>query len=255
MNIKSKMVLIILMCLLNTSFFVCSEKERVIINKDPWSASIYSLMIPTAGHFYANDWKRGWPYAGIELSAGILLSPYSFYSPFIIAGARLYSSYDSYRAVQDYNARLLDNKAQVQKNVDAEPKPVILSPLDLVNAQLEYFEKEKDPERAKALGVTLGHRYAGDWARGLKYLPGYLPLILLTVVATVERFEGNTIGAGGIAIICFLPLAMITKYFEGKDAYKAAEEYNNNLKKQLGLSFDWQYKHAFSLGVSYNLDH
>ena len=38
---------------------------------------------------------------------------------------------------------------------------------------------------------------------------------------------------------------LIAIYFEGKDAYKTAEEYNNNLKKQLGLSFDWQYKHAF----------
>jgi len=61
----------ILMCLLNTSFFVCSEKERVIIKKVPSVASIYSLIMPAAGHFYANDWKRGWPYAGLELSAGL----------------------------------------------------------------------------------------------------------------------------------------------------------------------------------------
>ena len=146
----------------------------------------------------------------------------------------------------------------MQKNVDAEPKPVILSPNALEKTQLEYIEKRKDPELAKAyasFGFGAGHRYAGDWARGLKYLPGYLPLILFTVDASVKRIKGDTLGAEGIPIIIYLPMDLIAIYFEGKDAYKTAEEYNNNLKKQLGLSFDWQYKHAFSLGVSYNLDH
>ena len=114
-----------------------------------------------------------------------------------------------------------------------------LTPDELAKAQLEYLEKRKDPERARALAsfpsFGAGHRYAGDPVRGLKYSLVYIPLVLgVGSGLAAGSDKGPNLGLG-ILIILSLPVALISNHFEKVDAGKAAEEYNHELKKQLGL--------------------
>ena len=104
--------------------------------KNPWAGVGLAYLLPTAGHFYANDWGRGLKFfLGQVIGLGIMLNSYTYeekctvYDDYYyyydncydervynedqaLAGtaiyliARIWEFFDAYDAVEDYNAKL-----------------------------------------------------------------------------------------------------------------------------------------------------
>lgn len=226
--------------------------------KNPWIAPILSC-IPTAGHYYASDWQRGFPMLG-WVYGGIFLGG----SQFIISSATLWSMIDSYHAVNDYNQLMIRKEAGFDattlpsvsaQGVSNTPYNTSLAPFDYDAAVLGYNQQKKNETIASLLSLipTMGHYYAGDWGRGLRYLGWNIPYIMtMTALAiTTKGFSQKTEGMEGIGVVFLIPFAIVPKFFESEDARRTARLYNQNLKTQLGLSFRWPIDDVFSAGISY----
>ena len=118
-------------------------------------------------------------------------------------------------------------------------------------ARIEYEMEKKAPWGAVAgtfLLPSVGHAYAGDWGRGLKFLGGEILALLLISGAASDNvyhysynsytgytsYESGTendwlIGVGTLALIGL-------RIWEHVDAYKTAKNYNANLYRKLSLS-------------------
>lgn len=123
----------------------------------------------------------------------------------------------------------------------------VQEPKELSEAKMIEFEMEKKAPWGAVAGTFLlpsvGHAYAGDWGRGLKFLGGELLALLVMSSATSDNvysytgftsYETGTendwlIGVGAITLIGL-------RIWEHVDAYKTAKNYNTNLYRKLSLS-------------------
>lgn len=112
----------------------------------------------------------------------------------------------------------------------------------------QYEMNKKEPWGAVAgtfLLPSVGHAYAGNWGRGLKFLSGEILALVLMANASsdnVEKYQYSNghvyfigeegtdndwlIGVGAIALISL-------RIWEHIDAYKTAKNYNSNLYRSL----------------------
>lgn len=118
------------------------------------------------------------------------------------------------------------------------------------SSMIEFEMEKKEPWGAVAgafLLPSVGHAYAGDWGRGLKFLGGeFLALLVMSEAASdnITRYSYNyysgytyyeegtdndwLIGVGAITLIGL-------RIWEHVDAYKTAKDYNKNLYRKLSL--------------------
>jgi len=130
-----------------------------------------------------------------------------------------------------------------------------LSSEDKTVLWMKYQAEKKDPWIAAAIPLlfisSVGHAYAGDWGRGLLFLGGKLLCgILMTQTETsyvgYGYYSTRPSSSAQAAAIAWLVLYI----WEPIDAFQVAEDYNNRLRNQLGISLA-PYQNTLSLKLSY----
>jgi hypothetical protein len=110
---------------------------------------------------------------------------------------------------------------------------LLFSQVSYANGWKEYHERSKNPLLAGALEYvlpTLGHNYAGDWPRGFPFLTA-IGVGFASIVVGMNSGNPTVIGIGVVTT----GVAEIWSMF---DAYDTAEDFNNKLKKELGITLE-----------------
>jgi len=107
-------------------------------------------------------------------------------------------------------------------------------------ALLKYQAEKKEPwvgVGAAFLVPSLGHAYAGNWGRGVKFLLIDVGCIALMSAGASEAVEGNT----GLYTIGLLGLT-VSRIWEYIDAYRAVEDYNKKVAEKYGVGVSLNFK-------------
>lgn len=136
------------------------------------------------------------------------------------------------------------------KTYDYEARPKKYK--DDTSQWLKYQAEKKDPWIAAAIPLlfisSVGHAYAGDWGRGLLFLGGKLLCgILMTQTEYYGYYSTRPTTTAQAAAIGWLILYI----WEPIDAFQVAEQYNDRLKNELGLSLA-PNQGGLSLKLSYH---
>ena len=108
-------------------------------------------------------------------------------------------------------------------------------------AFLKYQVEMKSPwvgVGAAFLVPSLGHAYAGDWGRGIKFLladAGSLAVMFIGASQAVQSGSSALFTIGYLGLIVF-------RAWEYVDAYKTVEDYNEKLAKKYGIKFSLNLK-------------
>jgi uncharacterized protein YukE len=82
--------------------------------KDPWTAVMFSLLVPSLGHTYAGDRNKGLIFLGVEgLELGLTIwglssqnTTVTYIGALLLLGTRLYECYSAYTTAENYNKKL-----------------------------------------------------------------------------------------------------------------------------------------------------